>query len=215
MNVGSVIWVIAVALFLGGLGFPVPENPILLGGGYAIYRKVSPSIPSLCIWWLTILCGDLLLFAAAHWLFTRPALSDLLTRRLGKNRLNGYRTALAYRGGWILFLARFTFGIRAVAYIAAGMAHYPWLRFLAVDGLSVSIQVLLFVGIGYFAGERVEWARATGETIALLLGIVVLMTFLATWVASAAMKRLSGPSLIEAPCSRLQGSFDCKEVYHS
>jgi membrane protein DedA with SNARE-associated domain len=161
MNVESVIWVIAIGLFLGGLGFPLPENPILLGAGYAIYRGVSPSIPGLCIWWLAILCGDLLLFAAAYWLFTRPAISDLLTRRLGENRLLGYRTALSYRGGWILFLARFTFGIRAVAYIAAGMAHYPWLRFLAVDGLSVAIQVLLFVGIGYFAGERVEWARAT------------------------------------------------------
>jgi hypothetical protein len=50
--------------------------------------------------------GDLL--ATAHWLFVRPGISDLLTRRLGKNRNNGYRTALTYPGGWILFLAPFT-----------------------------------------------------------------------------------------------------------
>jgi len=34
---------------------------------------------------------------------------------------------------------------------------------LAVDGVSVTIQVLLFVGIGYYAGERTKWAQTTGE----------------------------------------------------
>jgi len=34
---------------------------------------------------------------------------------------------------------------------------------LAVDGVSVTIQVLLFVGIGYYAGARTKWAQTTGE----------------------------------------------------
>jgi membrane protein DedA with SNARE-associated domain len=77
------------------------------------------------------------------------------------------------------------------------MAHYPRLRFLVVDGLSVAIQVLLFVGIGYYAGERVQWAKATGEQVAILLGIFVLVTVVATLLASAIMKRLSGPAPIQ------------------
>jgi membrane protein DedA with SNARE-associated domain len=197
MKVPSVTLVIALALFLGGLGLPVPENSLLLGGGYAIFKKVSPSVSSLFLWWLAIVCGDLLLFAAAHWIFTRTATSNLLRRYLSEKRINKYRAALAYRGAWILFLSRFTFGIRAVAYVAAGMAHYPRLRFLVVDGLSVAIQVLLFVGIGYYAGERVQWAKATGEQVAILLGIFVLVTVVATLLASAIMKRLSGPAPIQ------------------
>jgi membrane protein DedA with SNARE-associated domain len=197
MRISSVTWVIAAALFLGGLGLPVPENPLLLGGGYAIFKKISLSVYSLFLWWLAIVCGDLLLFAAAHWVFTRRATSKLLSRYLSEKRLNKYRTAVAYRGALILFLARFTFGIRAVAYVAAGMAHYPWPRFLVVDGLSVAIQVLLFVGIGYYAGERVQWARATGEKVALLLGIFVLVAVVATLLASAVLKRLSGPTPVQ------------------
>jgi hypothetical protein len=61
----------------------------------------------------------------------------------------------------------------------------------------VAIQVLLFVGIGYYAGERVQWARATGEKVALLLGIFVLVAVVATLLASAVLKRLSGPSLVQ------------------
>lgn len=195
MKVPSVTWVIAFALFLGGLGLPIPENPLLLGGGYAIFKRISPSGSSLFLWWLAIVCGDLLLFAAAHWVFTRRTTSNLLSRYLSERRLNKYRTAVAYRGALILFLARFTFGIRAVAYVAAGMAHYPWPRFLAVDGLSVGIQVLLFVGIGYYAGERVQWARATGEKVAILLGLFVVVAVVATLLASAILKWLTGPNL--------------------
>jgi membrane protein DedA with SNARE-associated domain len=193
MKVTSVTWVIAVALFFGGLGLPIPENPLLLGGGYAIFKKISPSVLSVFLWWFAIVCGDVLLFGAAHWVFTRRTTSRLLSRYLSERRLNKYRTAVAYRGALILFLARFTFGIRAVAYVAAGMGHYPWSRFLVADGLSVAIQVLLFVGIGHYAGERVEWGRAAGEKVALLLGVIILVVGLVTLLASVILKTLSRP----------------------
>lgn len=192
MHMRSIFWAIALTLFLGGLGLPFPENPILMGGGYALYRQISSPVFSLCIWYLAILCGDLLLFAATYWLFTRPAFSTLLERYVGKRRLDKYQKAFARRGGWTLFFARFTFGIRSVAYIAAGAARYSWQRFLAVDGLSVAIQVILFVGIGYLAGERIEWAKATGERIALVLGILALISILITWASLVLVRRLSG-----------------------
>lgn len=198
MNTQPVFWGIAVTLFIGGIGFPVPENPVLLGGGYAIFKRLSPPIPSLSLWYLAILCGDILLFAVAYWLFTRPAISALLRRYLGEKRIGRYQTAFSYWGGWILFLGRFTFGVRAAAYIAAGAARYPWLRFLAVDGLSVALQVLLFVGIGYYAGERVAWARATGGRIGLLLAIFVLVTILVFWMSSAVMQKLSSMAVVKA-----------------
>ena len=90
-----------------------------------------------------------------------------------------------------LFLARFTFGIRALVYLAAGAARYPWKRFLAVDGVSVAIQVLLFVGIGYYAGEQTSWAQTTGEKIALLLGIFALGGMIISYGFSVLLRRLS------------------------
>ena len=82
------------------------------------------------------------------------------------------------------------FGLRAAAYIVAGAAQYPWKRFLLIDALFVGVQTFLFVGIGYYAGERIEWARQTAKRIALLL--VVVASLLLTWLVSVWFKKISG-----------------------
>jgi len=179
INIRSAFWAITILLFLGGLGLPVPENPALMGGGYALHRHLSPPLASLFVWYLAIMAGDSLLFASSYWLFTRPTLSELLDRYIGRKRLEEYRSAFA------------TFGIRALVYLAAGAAKYPWQRFLAVDGVSVAVQVLLFVGIGFYAGERTKWARTTGEKIALLLGICALGGITVSYLSTILLRKLS------------------------
>jgi len=191
MNIPSAFWAITILLFLGGLGIPIPENPALIGGGYALYKQVSPPFISLCVWYLAIMVGDSLLFASSYWLFTRPTFSELLNRYVGRKRLEEYRTTFAGRGGWTLFLARFTFGIRALVYLAAGAARYPWQRFLAIDGVSVAVQVVVFAGIGYYAGERTKWAETTGEKIALVLGICALGGIMISYICSMLFRKLS------------------------
>ena len=89
MNIESVFWAIALTLFLGGLGLPLPENPILMGGGYAIFKRVTPPAVSLIVWYLAIVAGDALLFAVSHWFFTRPVVAAFLKRVGGINRLRG------------------------------------------------------------------------------------------------------------------------------
>lgn len=191
MRIGSFIWVLTFALLLGGLGLPVPENPALVGGGYAMYRGVVATIPGLCLWYSAIISGDLALFAVARWFFGRPYPSRWLRRWAGEKRLERYQQAFLAWGGWTLFVARFTFGIRSVAYFAAGAASYPWIKFLLVDGVSVAIQVLMFVGIGYYGGERVEWAKATSTKIAILLALVAILTLIFTWMYALFVRRLS------------------------
>jgi membrane protein DedA with SNARE-associated domain len=117
-----------------------------------------------------------------------------LKRYVGAKRLESYQKAFACRGGWPLFLSRFTFGIRAVAYLAAGAAHYSWRRFLVVDGISVAIQVILFVGIGYFAGEKVQWTNETGEKIIILIEIFAFISLIATWVSAIMVRKISSRS---------------------
>ena len=195
MKIGSVTWAIGIALFLGGLGLPVPENPALVGGGYAIYQGVAPPITGLCLWYLAILWGDFFLFAMARWFFGRPSPSVWLKRWAGKKQFHRYQQAFLNWGGWTLFVARFTFGIRAVAYFAAGAAKYPWIRFLVVDAVSVAIQVIMFVGIGYYAGERVEWAKASSTKIALLLSLAAILTLIFTWIYALLVRRISDRSM--------------------
>lgn len=197
MSTYSIFWAVSLSLFLGAIGFPIPENPVLMGGGYAIFRQMSPPLVSIVFWFLTIVSGDCILFAVSHWFFTRPRLAAFLRRTFSEKRLVSYQQTFDSLGGWTLFLSRFTFGIRAVAYIAAGAARYPWKKFLLVDGLSVAIQVIIFVGIGYFAGEKVEWAQATTEKIVLLLAVIAFASILITWIASVFMRKLSARKRVQ------------------
>ncbi len=170
----SVLWGVALSLFFGGLGLPVPENPLLIGGGYAISQGLSPFFASIILWYFAILSGDFILFSVVRWLFSWPGINSFIVKLTGKKRIELYQNAFMHYGGWTLFLARFTFGIRAAAYVAAGIARYPWFRFVLVDGISVAIQLLLFVALGRYAAERIEWAKATSQTITLFLtGAVV------------------------------------------
>ena len=213
MSIHSVFWAITISLFVGALGFPIPENPILMGGGYAIFQQISPPAASLAIWYLAIVSGDAILFAIAFWFFNRPTLSAFLNRTFGSRRLEQYQKVFASRGGWTLFLARFTFGLRAVAYIAAGAARYSWRRFLVVDSISVAIQVILFVGIGYFAGERMQWTNETGERILILIGIFAFISLVATWMSAFITRKISSRNHISEalPSSQKPGAI---EVHH-
>jgi len=190
----SVLWGIALSLFIGGLGFPIPENPLLIGGGYAVAQDMASIAVGLPLWFSAILFGDLVFFSAVRWLFGWPSVKRWILKMVGEKRLQIYEQAFLHHGGWTLFLARFTFGIRAAAYVAAGIASYPWGRFLSVDGISVAIQLVLFVSLGYFAGDRISWAQATGRTIALLLTAVLLLTLGISWLATRVIRRFTKPS---------------------
>jgi membrane-associated protein len=187
----SVLWGISLSLFAGGLGVPVPENPLLIAGGYAIYQKICPPVMGIIIWCAALILGDAALFLLMRWLFSRPSLSALMNRLVRPDKLERYKRAFSRHGGWTLFLARFTFGIRAVAYVAAGAAGYPFRKFLAVDGVSVGLQILLFIGIGYYGSGQIEWAKAAAHEIAILLTIFALLSVLASVAASLLIKRFA------------------------
>lgn len=173
-----ILWVVCITLFVGGLGLPVPENPLLMGGGYAIYQKAISPIPGIILGFLSILCGDFLLFSTIRVIFKRPGFSNKIKNWVGNDRFNRCEIAFKNWGGWTLFIARFTFGIRAVAYVIAGALKYPWIRFLWVDGISVAIQVILFIGIGYYAGDEIQRVAHTSERILLLITVAGILTIL-------------------------------------
>ena len=192
MDKFSLLWTLTLSLFIGSLGLPVPENPLLVGGGYAIFTKTIAPWTGIACWYGAIYLGDIILYALSYWLFTRPQVSAFVYKRIGFKRIERVKKAFTTKAPQTIFWARMAFGLRAAAYIVAGAAQYPWKKFLLIDALSVGAQTLLFVGIGYYSGERIEWARQTADRIAIMLAIVAVLTLVLTWLASTWFKRLSG-----------------------
>lgn len=80
---------------------------------------------------------------------------------------------------WLLFIAiKFAYGLRIAQILLLGAVHYPWPRFLRLDGFAVLVINTAAVLAGWMVGRGVtrylDWFENTGRlisAIALLVGV--------------------------------------------
>ena len=147
---------IFLALLLGGLGAPIPEElPILAAGVLAREGVVRGwfAVP-LCI--VGVLAGDVILYwAGRHWgdrVLRWRLVRFVLTEKRERRLLNAYRT----HGVKIIIVARHVMGLRAAAFLTAGIARLPFWRFLLVDAAAACVGVPLSFGLAYFFTDQLQ-----------------------------------------------------------
>jgi len=171
---------VAVVFLVCGLGFPLPEELVLISAGYVCFKEIAALAPMMLTCSGAILLGDLVPFALGRIFGTR-----LLRRRTMRVLVNRRRLALfdrwfRRRGDLVIFLARFVTGLRIVAYFTAGTMRMSFLRFIALDLAGIVLVVPLLVWIGYSSGhlidEAIEQVQRVerGILIATVAGLVAL-----------------------------------------
>jgi len=147
---------ILAALCLGSLGAPIPEEiPVVTAGLLARQEVVR--------WWLAlplcvvgVLSGDIALYwVGRHW--GEHVLELRLVRRvLDPARREKLTAAYRKNGLIIVFAARHLMGLRAAAFLTAGVARIPFWKFLAVDGAAIGYGVPLNFSLAYLFADRVH-----------------------------------------------------------
>jgi membrane protein DedA with SNARE-associated domain len=147
---------IFLVLLLGGLGAPIPEElPVLAAGALAREGVIQ--------WWMGLaICiagavvGDLLLYAAGHhwgdrllrWWIVRSVLSEAREHRLaGAYRRHGVK---------IVLVARHVMGLRAAAFLTAGILRLPFWKFALVDTAAACVGVPVTFGLAYFFTDQLQ-----------------------------------------------------------
>lgn len=155
------------------VGFVVPgETAVLLGGVMAASGRLSLSAVLVLVV-VAAIVGDTVGYEVGRTL--GPRVLDLRPVRRHKNSLDGAQTMLRHRGGWAVFIARFTAFLRAVMPGLAGLSRMAYPRFLAYNaagGLVWGVGVTL---LGFFAGTsyaRIEKDLGRGSAILLLVLVV-------------------------------------------
>jgi membrane protein DedA with SNARE-associated domain len=145
-----------IVLVLCGLGLPVPEDAVLLTGGFLAHRGLVQYPVALAISFVGVITGDCSLF--------------FLGRRFGTGLLRyfgllhpGSRKSIARMQSFMnryghraIFYGRFLAGLRALIYLSAGSLGVPTSRFLMYDMLGAAISVPLVVSLGYQFGAEIE-----------------------------------------------------------
>jgi membrane protein DedA with SNARE-associated domain len=182
---------IFLVLFAAGLGVPIPEELPIAGAAALASQGIVKWWIALPVCFVAVVAGDVVLYWIGHhwgerileWRFTRR----ILTKNRETKLLDGYRR----HGVKIVFTARFIMGLRAAAFLTAGIAKFPFWKFLAIDGGAALIGVPLGFGLAHAVTEQLYYlARETNrwERWLILLGLLAFVGWLA-YVLNRRMKK--------------------------
>ena len=183
-------------LFGAGLGIPIPEEiPILAAGAL--------SAEGVTRWWIALpLClvgvvgGDVALYwVGRHW--GEHILDWRIVRLvLTPAREERFKAAYHRHGVKIVFTARHIAGVRAAAFLTAGIVRLPFPRFLAVDGGAALVGVPLAFGIAFLFTDQVQRLVADFHRIERWVALVGLAA-LASWLGVLAYRRARRQASVE------------------
>jgi membrane protein DedA with SNARE-associated domain len=161
-------------LLLGSLGIPIPEEmPIVAGAVLAQTGLVR--------WWLAlpvclvgVLSGDVVLYwvgrrfgeRVLRWPLVRSVLTPRREARLKTAyRLHAVKTTVA---------ARHVMGIRAAAFLTAGIAGVPFGTFLAADAAAALVGVPLMFSLAYVFTDHLEAVLADVHRVERWIALIAL-----------------------------------------
>lgn len=176
------------ALFLGGLGVPIPEElPVLAAGALAHEGYMRPwAALAVCI--VGVLSGDTVLYWVGHHWGERILDWCMVRRVLSPAREQALLAAYRRHAAKTVFTARHVMGVRAAAFLTAGIARVPFWKFIAVDGAAACIGLPIGFSLAYFFTDQLEQILRDVHRVErwlTLLGLVAL----ATWIAVLAWRK--------------------------
>lgn len=165
-------------LILCGLGFPMPEELVLLTGGALVASGALHPVQTFVATFLGVIIGDVLLFGLGRGLASRMTSSAYAARWLSPQRLLKGEAFFTRHGSTALFLVRFIPGLRAPAFLLAGTSPIGCWRFIIMDTLAALFFVPLIGWIGYVCADHFDgiaaWFRSMEQAVATLIALAVL-----------------------------------------
>jgi len=178
-------------LLLASLGVPVPEEMPIIAAAVLAHEGLTRWWLALPVCLLGVLSGDVILYwVGRHWgeriLAWRPVRLVLTSER--EERLKA-----AYRRHAIktVVTARHVVGLRAAAFLTAGIAHVPFPRFLLTDAVAALISVPITFGLAYFFTDQLEAVLADVRRVERWLALLALLATAAA-LAYASWRRQRG-----------------------
>ena len=175
-------------LFAAGLGVPMPEELPIMAGGVLAHEGVVRWWLMLPVCVLGVLSGDVVLYwIGRHW--GERVLSWRVVRFvMSREREESLKAAYRRHGVKIVFTARHVMGLRAAAFLTAGIARVPFGKFLAVDAAAAMVGVPVSFGLAFFFTDQLEAIIAGVHRVERWVVILALVVA-AAWIGIRAYRR--------------------------
>ena len=151
-------------LLIGGIvGFPVPDQLLLIISGYLVLTGSLSMTPTLIAAILGSICG-----ITISYLLGRSSGSYLSKTRFAGSRLENARKWFERFGGWTLVFGYFVPGIRNLIGFTSGMMRLQVGFFAPYAYAGAIVSSLTCIGLGYFLGSQASWVLTSLGRFALL-----------------------------------------------
>jgi len=172
-------------LLLGSLGVPIPEEMVIIAAAVLSHAGIVRWWLALPVCRLGVLSGDMVLYwVGRHW--GENVLNWRVVRLVLTLKREQWLNA-AYRRHALktVVTARHVMGLRAAAFLTAGIARVPFWKFVVADAGAAALGVPLGFGLAYFFTDEITAIAADVHRVErwlALAGLVMLAAVLGVGV---------------------------------
>ncbi len=177
---------ILAALLLGSVGVPIPEEMPIVAAGILSHEGLAR-------WWLAlpvcvvgVLAGDVVLYWAGRRWGERLLGWRVVRYVLTRARADWLKAAYREHAMKTVAMARHVTGLRAAAFLTAGIARVPFWKFILADAAAAAVTVPLAFGLAYFFTHQINAILADVHRVERWLALAGLVAVAAALVVYSA-----------------------------
>ncbi len=179
-----------VLLVLGVIGFPFPEDAILILCGLLIANNVVKPVPALLVVSLGMLMTDYFLYHVGRKYGRKVVTHRRFRKIISAKRITRLEKTFRKWGVLVIFLGRHLVGLRSQIFLVAGILKMPRLKFVLADAVSSVATISLMVGAGYWGGSTLELIKKDVEEALYALLVLIMLIVLALLIWRLAVRKL-------------------------
>jgi membrane protein DedA with SNARE-associated domain len=168
-------------LILGGLGFPFPEDGVLIMSGLLIAHGVIQLAPALLVIYPSLLIADFILYSIGRKYGRMVVEHKRFSKIVSPVTLSRLEEKFTRWGALMVFLGRHVVGFRAPIFLISGVMRISRTKFLVADGLSAIITISFTLGLGYLGGNSLMILKRDITRVDYIL-ILALVILVAGWI---------------------------------
>jgi membrane protein DedA with SNARE-associated domain len=184
-------------LLVASLGVPIPEEITIVAAAVLSHEGLAHWWIALPVCILGVLSGDVVLYWSGRYWGERLLNWRVVRLVLNPDREQRFKVAYRRHVGKTIFTVRHVMGLRAAAFLTAGITHVPFWKFLAADGVAATLGVPVGFGLAYFFTDQLEKVMADVHRVQRWIGLLVIVA-IATMLAVSIWRR-SRRDLTEEP----------------
>ena len=162
------------ALLLGSLGVPIPEEMPIAAAGILSHEGLARWWLALPVCLLGVLSGDVVLYWTGRRWGERVLGWRVVRWVLTAQRAEWLKEAYRQHAMKTVAMARHVVGLRAAAFLTAGMARVPFWKFILADAGAAALTVPFVFALAYFFTDQIGAILADVHRVERWLALIAL-----------------------------------------